>query len=157
MELDLKAWKLIAALQLDARQPLKSLAVAAGLSIPATAERLRRLEAAGIIHGYSAHIAPALAGYPVRAIVGITVAQPGKRNFLSMLEQAPRVIECHHVSGADSYVMTVVATDLTDLEQFIADINAYGETRTSIVFSTPIERRGLVAPQNRHRKRSTKN
>ncbi|MNW04261.1 AsnC family protein [compost metagenome] len=50
------------------------------------------------------------------------------------------------MAGADSYLMTVVATGLMDLERFIGTINGYGETRTSIIFSTPIERRGLVPP-----------
>ena len=58
----------------------------------------------------------------------------------------PEVLECHHVSGADSYLMTVVATDLAHLEALIASINLYGETRTSIVFSTPIPRRGVGRP-----------
>jgi Lrp/AsnC family leucine-responsive transcriptional regulator len=56
------------------------------------------------------------------------------------------VIECHHVAGADSDVMTVVDTGLAGLERFIGTINGYGETRTSIVFSTPIERLGLIPP-----------
>jgi Lrp/AsnC family transcriptional regulator, leucine-responsive regulatory protein len=87
-----------------------------------------------------------LAGYSVRAIVGITVLQPGKKAFIDKLRRAAEVLECHHVAGADSYLMTVVTRDLEDLERFLASINSYGETRTSIVFSTPIPRRGLVPP-----------
>ena len=56
------------------------------------------------------------------------------------------MLECHHVAGADSYLMTVVARDPPDLERFPGSINGDGETRTSIVFSTPIPRRGLVKP-----------
>jgi Lrp/AsnC family leucine-responsive transcriptional regulator len=85
-------------------------------------------------------------GYAVRAIVGITVQQPGKKTFLDKLRRAPEVLECHHVAGADSYIVTVVSPSLEALERFLATINSYGETRTSIVFSTPIPRRGLVAP-----------
>ncbi|MEW6707553.1 MAG: Lrp/AsnC family transcriptional regulator [Pseudomonadota bacterium] len=144
--LDDKAWKLLLALQQDGRAPLKTLAAAAGLSLTATAERLKRLHEAGVLRGVHAEVEPALAGYGVRAIVGITVMQPGKRPFLDKLRRAPEVLECHHVAGADSYVMTVVARDLQDLERFLGSINAYGETRTSIVFSTPIARRGLVRP-----------
>lgn len=143
---DEKSWKLIDALQADARASLKTLAAAAGLSIAATAERLKRLQEAGVLRGTQAEIDPALAGWPVRAIVGITVLQPGKKALVDKLRRSPEVIECHHVSGADSYLFTVVARDLPDLERFLATINGYGETRTSIVFSTPIERRGLVRP-----------
>ena len=146
LQLDDKAWRLLMALQQDGRAPLKSLAEAAGLSIAATAERLKRLQDAGVLAGVHAELDAVRAGYAVRAIVGITVMQPGKQPFLQRLHTAPEVLECHHVAGADSSVMTVVARDLPDLERFLATINAWGETRTSIVFSTPIPRRGLVPP-----------
>lgn len=146
LQLDPKAWALLNALQADGRAPLKTLAEAAGLSVPATVERLKRLKDAGVVRSVSAELDPALAGYPVRAIVSITVQQPGKKAFIDKLRRAPEVLECHHVAGADSYVMTVVTRDLSDLELFLSSINGYGETRTSIVFSTPISRRGLVAP-----------
>lgn len=145
-KIDEKSWAMLLALQRDGRAPLKALAAAAGLSIPATVERLKRLQEAGVIRGIGAQIDPTQAGYAVRAIVGITVLQPGKKRLLDVLGQAPEVLECHHVAGADSYLMTVVARDLADLERFLASINGYGETRTSIVFSTPIARRGIVPP-----------
>lgn len=146
ISLDTKAWKLLLALQQDGRAPLKTLAAAADLSVPATVERLKRLQEAGVVSSIGAELDPPAAGYRVRAIVGITVQQPGKKAFLERLRRAAEVLECHHVAGADSYLMTVVARDLPDLERFLASINGYGETRTSIVFSTPIARRGLVPP-----------
>jgi Lrp/AsnC family leucine-responsive transcriptional regulator len=146
LQLDDKAWALLLALQADGRSPLKALADAAGMSIPAASERLKRLADAGVVRSVGADIDPARVGYTVRAVVGITVVQPGKKAFLDRLRRAAEVLECHHVAGADSYVMTVVARDLEDLERFLASINGYGETRTSIVFSTPIPRRGLVRP-----------
>ena len=74
LQLDAKAWQLLMALQEDGRAPLKSLAEAAGLSVPATAERLKRLKESGVVRAVAADVDPAHAGYPVRAIVGITVA-----------------------------------------------------------------------------------
>lgn len=146
LALDDKAWALLLALQADGRAPLKALADAAGLSIPATAERLKRLKDAGVVRAVGAELDAAKLGYAVRAIIGITVTQPGKMNFVDRLKRAAEVVECHHVAGADSYLLTVVARDLPDLERFLASINGFGETRTSIVFSTPIPRRGLVPP-----------
>ncbi|HEX5684524.1 MAG TPA: Lrp/AsnC family transcriptional regulator [Ideonella sp.] len=146
LTLDAKAWQLLLALQQDGRAPLKTLAAAAGLSVPATVERLKRMTDAGIVRSVTAELDAALAGYSVRAIVGITVLQPGKKAFIDKLRRAAEVLECHHVAGADSYLLTVVTRDLEDLERFLASINSYGETRTSIVFSTPIPRRGLVPP-----------
>ncbi|MDR5746485.1 Lrp/AsnC family transcriptional regulator [Caballeronia sp. LZ029] len=146
LQLDAKAWALLMALQEDGRAPLKALALAAGLSVPATVERLKRLKDAGVVRSVGADLDPVRLGYAVRAIVGITVQQPGKKTFLDKLRRAPEVLECHHVAGADSYIVTVVSPSLEQLERFLATINTYGETRTSIVFSTPIPRRGLVAP-----------
>lgn len=143
MQLDEKAWQLLQALQADGRAPLKSLAAAAGLSIPATAERLRRLQEAGVIRGIHAELDAQALGYGVRAIIGITAAQPAKPQLLATLAELPQVLECQHVTGADSYVLNVVASDLAGLEALIARISLFGETRTSIVLSSPIPRRGL--------------
>jgi len=144
--LDDVAWRLLDALQADGRAPLKTLAVAAGLSVAATAERLKRLQDVGPVRGIAADVDPIKAGYPVKAIVGITVTKPAKRAMIEKLRRAPEVIECHHVAGVDSYMMIVVGQSLAELESFLGTINVYGETHTSIVFSTPIERRGIVKP-----------
>jgi Lrp/AsnC family transcriptional regulator, leucine-responsive regulatory protein len=145
-ELDAAGWRLLEALQVDGRAPLKSLATSIGLSVAATAERLKRLQEAGVVRSISADVNESVAGYPIKAVVGITATQPGKKSLLEKLRKSPEVLECHHVAGADSYFLTVVTTSMADLERFIGTINCYGETRTSIVFSTPIERRGLVKP-----------
>lgn len=146
LEIDDKAWRLITALQADGRASLKALAAEVGLSVPATQERLRRLQDAGVVRGVHADIDPEAVGYGVGAIIGIHAPQPGKQPLLDKLRASPEVLECHHVSGQDSYLIRVVARDLRDLERFIAGITGYGETRTSIIFSTPIERRGLARP-----------
>jgi Lrp/AsnC family transcriptional regulator, leucine-responsive regulatory protein len=145
-DLDDTAWRLLNAIQRDGRASLKALAKDTKLSIAATAERLKRLMESRIVRGIFADIDPIKAGYAVRAIIGITAEQPGKRPLLDRLRLAPEVLECHHVAGADSYIMTVVTRDLSDLERFVGTINMYGETRTSIVYSTPIPRRGLAKP-----------
>lgn len=144
MELDEISWRLLGALQQDGRASLKELAATANLSVAATAERLKKLQDAGVVRGISAEVDAVQAGYPIKAIIGITASQPGKKTLLQKLDASPEVIECHHVAGADSYLMTVVVASLMDLERFVGTINGYGETRTSIVFSTPIYRRGLV-------------
>lgn len=146
MELDDKAWRLLTAIQANARASLKELADATGLSIPATTERLKRLHESGIVRGFNADVDPGRVGYPVQAWVGIQVQQPGKAQFLAKLTESPQVLECHHVSGHDSYLMHVIATSLQDLEAFLSSVNEWGETRTSIVFSTPIQRRPLAHP-----------
>lgn len=140
---DEKAWRILSALQQDARVSLTTLAEIAGLSLPATAERVRKMEAAGLIRGYHADIAPEALGYVIKAVVAITTQQPYKQKFIEVLRAKPQVLECLHVTGADSCLFTVVAKDMQDLEQFLAGINHFGETRTSIVMSSQIPRRGV--------------
>lgn len=140
---DEKSWRILNALQEDARASLKTLAEIAGLSVPATAERIRKMEDAGIIRGYHADVAPEALGYVIKAVVAITTQHPYKHKFIEVLRSKPQVLECLHVTGADSSLFTVVAKDMADLEQFLASINKYGETRTSIVMSAQIPRRGV--------------
>lgn len=140
--MDDKSWRILQTLQADARSPLKALADAAGLSLPATAERLRKLEESGVITGYRAEVDAAALGHGIEAVVGITVAQPSKKKFLDSLQRNAAVLECLHVTGADSYLLRVVAQDMADFERLIGSINAWGETRSSIVMSVPLPRRG---------------
>ncbi|ALX15818.1 AsnC family transcriptional regulator [Burkholderia cepacia JBK9] len=142
-------WKILALLQANGRISYTELARQVHLSVPAVTERVKRLEASGVVEGYTARINPAAAGYPVSALIGITVPQPAKAKFLKLLESIPEVVECRHVTGADSYVMRFVATSMTHLEQLIERINLYGETRTSIVMSTPVPVRGLARPPSK--------
>lgn len=152
-------WLLLDALQLDGRATLTSLAKQVGLSVPAVTERIRKLEEDGVITDVIARVSPRAAGYGVTALIGITVAQPSKSRSTKVLEGMPEVLECLHVTGADSYVMKLVATSVEHLEQLIAKINLYGETRTSIVMSTTIPSRPIRQPDTemspRRRSRGT--
>lgn len=147
MEIDSKAWKIMECLQQDARLSLTELARAVEMSVPAVSERVKRLEEAGVIQGYHARLSPAKAGYTLSAMVGITVAQPYKKKLLQLLEDMPEVLECHHVTGADSYLFRLLARDVGHLEALVARVNHLGETRTSIILSTPIPPRPLRAPR----------
>ncbi|WP_233852984.1 Lrp/AsnC family transcriptional regulator [Paraburkholderia sp. HD33-4] len=139
-------WKVLGFLQRNGRMTYTELARLVHLSVPAVTERVRRLEEAGVIEGYAARVNLAAAGYQVGALVGITVAQPAKVKFLKLLDTIPEVLECHHVTGADSYIMRLVAVSMIDLERLIERINLYGETRTSIVMSTPLPSRAVERP-----------
>lgn len=139
-------WKVLSLLQNNARMTYTELARQIQLSVPAVTERVKRLEEAGVIEGYTAKINAAAAGYPVSALIAITVPQPAKAKFLKLMESIPEVLECHHVTGADSYILRLVAVSVADLERLIERINLYGETRTSIVMSTPLPPRALRRP-----------
>ena len=140
---DDKSWRILTALQEDARASLKTLAEIAGLSVPSTAERIKKMEDAGVIRGYHADIDPEALGYVIKAVVAITTQHPYKHKFIDILRAMPQVLECLHVTGADSCLFTLVAKNMADLEQILASLNKYGETRTSIVMSSQIPRRGV--------------
>lgn len=147
MKVDSISWKILDAVQSDGRISLKALAAHVGLSLPAVSERLKRLEEAGIIDGYQAVVKPEAVGYGVMAIIGITTLKHDKSRLIQRLEEKPEVLECLHMTGNDSYLVRVVSRDMRHLEQFIGSINQFGETRTSIVLSAPIEMRQVRTDQ----------
>ena len=146
MNIDHISWRILDAVQRDGRISVKALAGKIGLSLPATSERLKRLEEAGIISGYRAVVHPESVGHGVTAVIGLTTPKPDKARLIAALKQMPEVIECLHVTGQDSYLLRVVTKDLQHLEAFVGSINGYGETRTSIVMSQPIRSRPVSAP-----------
>ncbi|MDH4611065.1 Lrp/AsnC family transcriptional regulator [Pseudomonas sp. BN102] len=147
MELDSKSWKILQVVQNEGRISLTDLAARVALSLPATSERLKRLEEAGVIEGYHAQVSAEEAGYQVMALIGMTTPQPEKARLIAQLQQMPEVLECLHVTGQDSFILRVVTRDIRHLERFVGSINHFGETRTSIVMSAPIPLRGLEPPQ----------
>lgn len=149
ISIDGVSWKILNAVQRNGRISLKALAAEAGLSLPATSERLKRLEEAGVIDGYRAVVHPETLGYGVTAVIGVTALKPAKSRLLEHLRSMPEVLECLHVTGQDSYLLKVVTRDLAHLEDFVGSINAFGETRTSIVLSQPIRLRPISVPQER--------
>jgi Lrp/AsnC family leucine-responsive transcriptional regulator len=145
MEIDSKAWKILECLQQDARLSLTELARAVEMSVPAVSERVKRLEEAGVIQGYHARLARKswlhLVGHG-----GHYRAQPYKKNCW-IPGSMPEVMECHHVTGADSYLFRLLARDVAHLEALVARVNHLGETRTSIILSTPISQQTLRQPR----------
>jgi Lrp/AsnC family leucine-responsive transcriptional regulator len=119
--LDDKDWILLRQLQKDARRSFAALGRDAGLSAPAAAERLRRLEQSGVIDGYHARVRPSEVGLDLRAFIEIVV----KRT----------------VSGRGSFLMKVAVPDVGGLEQLIGHLSQFGDTMTSLILSDVIERR----------------
>jgi Lrp/AsnC family leucine-responsive transcriptional regulator len=141
--------RLVAELQTDARLSLAELGRRVGLSSPAVAERLRRLEQEGVITGYRAEVDPRKLGYDLGVIIRI---RPAPRQLPKVAELARRteeIVECHRVTGDDCYVMTAHVRDVTHLEEVIDQFAAYGQTTTSIMQSSPVPRRALLSPAAR--------
>src|SRR5436305_3960436 len=138
---------LLSALQEDARLSYAELARRIGLSPAATAERLRRLEEVGIITGYRVEIDREALGLPILAIVRMSCDGAKYRPFLKAVKAMEGVLECHHVAGGDAFIMKVVAASVTELGELVEKLLDFGVPTTSIVFSSPVERRSLrIAP-----------
>jgi Lrp/AsnC family leucine-responsive transcriptional regulator len=135
--------RLLGELQEDARMSLAELGRRVGLSAPAVAERMRRLEQAGVIAGYRVEIDPRALGYTLGAIIRIRPAPRQLAAVADLARESPEVIECHRVTGDDCYVMVAYVRDVVHLEELIDGFAAYGQTTSSIMQSSPVPRRGL--------------
>jgi Lrp/AsnC family transcriptional regulator, leucine-responsive regulatory protein len=137
--------RLLAELQTDARTSLAELGRRIGLSSPAVAERLRRLEQEGVITGYRAEVDPRRLGYALGVIIRCRPAPRQLAVVAELARQTPEVVECHRVTGDDCYVMTAYVRDVEHLEEIIDRFADCGQTTTAIMQSSPVARRP-VAP-----------
>jgi Lrp/AsnC family transcriptional regulator, leucine-responsive regulatory protein len=133
--------RILEALIEDSRISLKSLAELAGLSSPAVAERLRRLEKSGVIRSFTVDVDPQALGYTLKAIVRIKPFA-GKMHILEkLLQSTPEICECDKVTGDDCYVARLCVRSIEHLEEILDRIGDKAETNTSIVKSQPVRRR----------------
>lgn len=138
--------QLLSLLQDDARLSYAELGRSVGLSAPAVAERVRRLENAGVIRGYHAEIDLKAAGYGIIAMIRLS-SQPELGTQLDRVAAStPEVLEFHHVTGTEGFVVKVAARSVEHLEQTIVKLIPYGQTTTSIVLSSPITWRRIEFP-----------
>lgn len=139
--LDATDVQLLNALVADARTSTAELARRVGLSAPSVAERVRRMEEAGVIEGYAARISPEALGLPLAAWLRIRPV-PGKlQRVADVVRGLPDIVECDRVTGEDCYIARAHVRSIGDLEQLIDRIAPYATTNTSIIQSSPVERR----------------
>ena len=144
--IDEVGWQLICALQENARLSYSELGRRVGLTPPAVAERIRRLEEAGIITGYHAELDLGKLGLLLTAIIRLAPRARPASELSRLLLSLPEVLECHHVTGEDCYVMKVAVTSVSHLEVLLERLLQYGASTTSIVLSTPVSHR-VVGPE----------
>ena len=129
---------ILAELQANARIPYAELGRRVGLSTPAVIERVRRLEEGQVVLGYRALIDPAKVGLPVRAFVKVTVAGDKLAKFAVLVRNLPEVLECHRVTGAESFMVQVAVRDVTHMEKVIDSMMPYVATNTSMILASPV-------------------
>ena len=145
MDMDNIDRKILTILQQNARTPLKVIAEQVFLSSPAVSARIERLEAAGYILGYQAQLSCAAMGYQIKAFINLEIEPSQKPEFYPYIEGCPNVMECDCVTGDYSMFIKVCFHTTQELDQFINQLHRFGRTRTQIVFSTPVEHRGIPA------------
>jgi Lrp/AsnC family transcriptional regulator, leucine-responsive regulatory protein len=136
--------RLLAELQADGRLSVAELGRRVDLSPPAVAERLQRLEDAGVITGYRAEIDPRAVGYSLSAVLRIRPAPRELSKVGDLARDTPEVVECHRVTGEDCFYMKLHVRDVQHLEEVIDRFVIYGQTTTSIIQSSPVAGRGLA-------------
>ncbi len=130
-------------LQRDGRISLAELGRRLHLSAPTVAERLARLESAGVIRGYHADVDPVAVGYALSAIVRVRPAPRQLHKVAELVRRLPEVVQCDRITGEDCYLITAHVRDVAHLEELIDQLAPYGQTTTSIVQSSPVPHRGL--------------
>ncbi|GAB3671141.1 Lrp/AsnC family transcriptional regulator [Streptomyces sparsus] len=137
--------RILEALQRDGRASYAELARAVSMSPSALTERVRRLEASGVIAGYSAVVRPERLGLDILAFVRLRYPTGNYKPFHDLVDSTPEIVEAHHVTGEDCFVLKVVARSMRHLEQTTGRIAGLGAVTTSVVYSSPLRIRAITA------------
>jgi Lrp/AsnC family leucine-responsive transcriptional regulator len=141
--LDATNRRILAELQADARLSLAELGRRVGLSSPAVADRVQRLERDGVITGYRAEVDPRKVGYELGVVIRIRPAPRQIPKVARLAPTIPEIVECHRITGDDCFIMKAHVRSVEHLEEIIDQLNVYGQTTTSLVQSSPVPRRGI--------------
>jgi Lrp/AsnC family leucine-responsive transcriptional regulator len=140
--LDQTNLRLLQELQADGRLGMAELGRRVGMSAPAVAERVQRLERAGVISGYHAEIDPYAVGLAVSAIVRIRPSPGQLQRIPEIAKETPAVAECYRITGEDCYLLRLHLRSIDELEEVLDYFTPHGQTTTSIIHSAPVPRRG---------------
>lgn len=127
--------KILSALQKNARVSFAAIGREIGLTPPAVAERVKRLEDSGVIEGYWTQISHKHSGYQLKAIITLRAFMGKLKPFLAYVTTLKEVVNCYRITGNENIIMEVVLRDQSHLEEFIDQLIRYGETRTHIILS----------------------
>ncbi len=143
LELDAIAWRILEALQQNARLSFAELGRKIGLSTPAVAERVRKLEEAGVITGYHAALDMAKLGVPIRVLVRLTIHGGDLQvsRSVAAIKELSEISRCYRITGDESFVIEANVVSIRHMEALIDKLSTLGATSTSTVLSSPVQRR----------------
>jgi Lrp/AsnC family leucine-responsive transcriptional regulator len=145
-ELDRISWKIIEELQQNGRLSWAELGRRVGLTTPAVAERVYRLEKLGVIRGFHADISLERLGMPILIFVRLSIAGPEStvRAFQLQVVKWQEVLECHRVTGSDSFIVKARVVSVVHLERLLDRLGHFGSTSTATVLSSPVLQRTIT-------------
>lgn len=138
--MDKTNWKLVKALQENARLSYAELGKLVHLSAPAVAERIRKLEEAGVITGYRAKVNLEKIGIPITALVECQVYRTKEREFKALVMSLDEVLDCYNVTGPYAFVLRVAVHSMSKLDQLLERLIDLSDTNTMMILSTPVSR-----------------
>lgn len=141
-------YRIVDMLQRDGRATQLEISRAIGLSQPAVAERIRKLEERGVITSYTARVDAGKLGKDITAFIGVNIEHPKYfEGFAKKVMALPEVLEAHRVAGQDSYILKVKTANTKSLDQLLVEtlrtISGVTRTNTTIVL-TSIKEETLV-------------
>lgn len=148
MKIDHLSTEILQCLQQNARMSFTEIGRKVGLTSPAVAERVKKMEDLGIIEKYAVHLSYAKLGYQLKAIITLRAFVGKLRPFLDKVDSFKEVINCYRITGNENIIMEVVIHDQTHLEQFIDKLISYGETRTHIILSNVVSNSPVIESNN---------
>ncbi|WP_045468565.1 Lrp/AsnC family transcriptional regulator [Winogradskyella sp. PG-2] len=128
-------WKILKCLQQNARMSNAEIGRRVGVSSPAVSERIKKMEDAEIIEGYTTFISPFEVGYQLKALITLHAFMGMLKPFLEKVKTYDEVVNCYRITGYENIVIEVVLKNQKHLENFIDQLIIYGETKTQIVLS----------------------
>jgi len=138
-ELDETGRKILAILQKEGRMPFSTLGHHVGLSAPAVAERVRRMEDIGLITGWRALVDRRRLGWTMTAFMRISCPGEKYQAIRRLALDLPEVIDCHHVTGEDCFFLKLAVGSVEQLERVIDRFRDVGRTVSAIALSTVVE------------------
>ncbi len=139
MKIDSTNWGILQCLQQNARLSNAEIGRKVGLSSPAVAERIKKMEDYGVLTGYKAVVSYTKTGYQLKAIITLRAFMGRLKPFLTKVSQFDEVLNCYRITGNENIIMEVVLRDQIHLQEFIDSLITYGEVKTHIILSNLIQ------------------
>ncbi len=143
-------WNILKCLQQNARMSNAEIGRRVGVSSPAVSERIKKMEDAEIIQGYTTFVSPFQVGYQLKALITLRAFMGMLKPFLEKVKTYDEVVNCYRITGNENIVMEVVLKNQRHLEVFIDQLISYGETKTQIVLSHVVKHSEIKEVNTKH-------